>query len=150
MAKFYLHGDGRNIPPIKILYRDDPLPVAMNIEVLDIAKKFGYQKLVDVVENAKARKRFGAAEYFINGMRLAKFDFVFGVCTRVVYSFEEVGDTYKEIKEKLSQIHGRLIPIAKFEESYVPPSLVTKRPFEVKNGDKRNPSYKKAYLTGAN
>jgi len=147
MERFYLHGDGRNIPPIKTQYRNEPLPALLNAEVIEIAKKFGYQKLLEVVENAKAKKRFGAAEFSFNGMRLAKFDFVFGVCTRVVYCFEEVGDTYAEIKEKLKKIYGQLIPIAKFEESYVPPSLVTKRPHEIR--DKKSASYKDKYLKGA-
>jgi hypothetical protein len=148
--KYYVYGNGGNQAPMKVRYKDDPLPEDLNVEAEEIAGKFGYAKLVEIVKNAKKMKRYGSAHFYLNGIEVAKFDFWFGICMRVIFAQGDIGDSYQDVKDKLSGIHGKLIPVALFMRSLVPESISTKRPFEAsaKRIDKRSEGYKQKYLNG--
>ena len=147
MEKFLVYGDGFSRLPMKQEYKDSPLPEDLNKEIEEIAEKFNYPKLLEIVKTAKKLKRFGAAHFFLNGIEVAKFDFWFGICMRVVYALGDIGDNYKEVQDKLKQAHGSLIPIAIFKKSYVPESISTHRPHE-RGVDKRSAEYKDKWLKG--
>ena len=147
MNKFLVYGNGQDVLQAKVLYRDKPLPEELNIETIKIAEQFEYPKLVEMIQAAKKYKRFGSAHYYLNGIEIAKFDFWFGICMRVVYALGDIGDSYKEIYDKLKASHGQVIQFAMFKKSYVPESICTKRPHDNRVNAK-SPDYKKAYLEG--
>src|SRR3990167_3544856 len=109
--KYFIYGTMTELP-MKVLYRDKPLPEDLNKEAEEVAVKFGYQKLVDIVKSAKKLKRYGSAIYLLNGIEVAKFDFWFGICMRVVFAQGDIGDSYQEVKDKMRALHGQLSPVA--------------------------------------
>jgi hypothetical protein len=144
--KYHVYGT-KTEPPMKVKYRVDPLPDDLNREALEIADKFGYPNLVEIVKAAKRLKRYGTAHFMLNGIEVAKFDFWFGICMRVVFVQGDIGDDYASIQKKLKQVAaGKLVPFAYFMRSRVPESISTRRPHD--RMDKRSPDFKKSWIEG--
>ncbi len=133
--------------PMKTRYAVDPLPEDLNREAEEIAGKFGYPKLVEIVKAAKKMKRYGSAHFYLNGIEVAKFDFWFGICMRVIFAQGDIGDDYQGVKDKLHSVHGKLIPVALFMRSLVPESISTVRPHE-RGINRRSADYKQDWLQG--
>jgi hypothetical protein len=145
--KFHVYGT-KNEPPMKEKFRDAPLPEALNREAEDIARKFNYPALLEIVKAAKALKRYGTAHFYLNGIEVAKFEFWFGICMRIIFAQGDIGDKYQEIVEKLTKAHGKIVPIALFMRSLVPDSISTLRPMREGYVDRKSPEFKEKYLKG--
>jgi len=148
MSKFLVYGNGQDIQQAKVLYKDKPLPEDLNSEALAIAEKFEYPKLAEMINEAKRLKRYGSAHYLLNGIEIARFDFWFGICMRVVYALGDIGDSYGEVRNKLKESHNNIIPFAIFKKSYVPESICTKRPYDRNKINPKSADFKSAWVKG--
>jgi hypothetical protein len=150
IPKYHVYGSKPGDPPMKVKYRDIPLPEDLNQEAEEKAEKFGYPPLLEIVKEAKRRKWYGIGQFYLNGIEIANFHFWFGICMRVEFAQGDIGDKYADIKAKLTKAHGQLIPIAMFMRSLVPEAISTIRPHEDRYArpDRKSEDFKKAYLNG--
>lgn len=144
-ARYNVYGTSTEAP-MKVRFKDAPLPEDVNREAEEKAGKLGYPKLVEVLLDARKHKRYGAAQFYLNGIEIAKFDYYFGMCTRFVIVTGDVGDSYGEITKKLKDAHGKLIPIALFMRSVVPDTISMHRPHE--RVDRRSADFKRDWING--